>query len=80
MAIQLPAIAILDIGRMHDRRQDQAQGVDDHMPLAPLAFPARVIIAAPPFSGVLTDWRSMMPAEGVGFFPAFRRPWPRRRS
>jgi len=77
---QLPAIAILDIGRMHGQRQDQAQGVNDHMPLAPLDFLARVITAAPRFSAVLTDWLSMMPAEGVGFLPAFRRTWPRRRS
>ena len=77
---QLAAVAVLDVGGMHDQRQDQAQRVDEHMPLAPPDFLARVITAVPPFSAVFTDWLSMMPTEGVGFFPAFRRTWARRRS
>ena len=77
---QLAAVAILDVGRVHDQGQDQPQRVHDQMPLTPLDLLARVVPARPPFSAVFTDWLSMMPAEGVGFFPAFRRTWARRRS
>jgi hypothetical protein len=77
---QLAAIAVLDVGGVHDQGQDQAQRVDQQMPLAPLDFLARVVPPRPPFSAVLTDWLSIMPTEGVGFFPAFRRTWARRRS
>ena len=77
---QLAAIAVLDVGRVHDQRQDQTQRVNDQMTLAALDFLARVVTARPPFSAVFTDWLSMMPAEGEGFLPAFRRTWARRRS
>jgi len=77
---QLAAIAVLDVGGVHDQGQDQAQRVDEQMPLAPPDFLARVVPPRPPFSAVLIDWLSMMPTEGVGFFPAFRRTWARSRS
>ncbi len=77
---RLAAVAVLNISGMHNERQDQTQRVNDQMPLTPLDFLARVMTTVPPFSAVLTDWLSMMPADGVGFLPAFRRTWARRRS
>ena len=63
----LPAVAILYAGRMDDRADDQPQGVDQHVALAPLYLFSRVITALrPPFSVVLTDWLSRIAALGVG--------------
>ena len=77
---QHAAVAVLNVGGMNDQLDDQPQRVDQDMSLASLDFLARIISTVPPFSAVFTDWLSMMPAEGVGFFPAFRRSWARRRS
>jgi len=66
---QDPAIAILDIGGMHDGVHQQALRVDQDVPLLPLdllaAIEARRIDAAPPFSALLTLWLSMMAAVGL---------------
>ena len=63
------AIAILDIGGMHDRVHQQALPVDQDVPLLPLDLFATIeawrIDAAPPFSGLLTLWLSMMAAVGL---------------
>ncbi len=77
---KLAAVAVLDVGGMHDQGDDQPEGVHDQMTLAAFDLLARVVPTRPPFSAVLTDWLSMMPTEGVGFFPAFRRTCPRRWS
>jgi hypothetical protein len=74
------AVAILNVGRMDDQCHDEAQRIDDQMPLAALYFLARVVAARPPFSAVLTDWLSRMPTLGVGFLPAFVRTRARSRS
>lgn len=76
----LAAVAILNVGRMDHQSDDQAEGVDDDMALAPKRFLTRVVPAVPPFSAVLTVWLSMMPALGVGFRPARRRTCDRSRS
>jgi hypothetical protein len=45
-------------------REDQAEAVDEDVPLAAIDLLARVVALRPPFSVVLTDWLSMMAAEG----------------
>ena len=77
---QFSAVAVLNIGRVHHERDDQAEGVDNQVTLAPRDFLARVVPTIPPFSAVLTDWLSMIPTLGVGFLPAFLRTWARSRS
>jgi hypothetical protein len=63
------AIAVLDIGGMHDGVHEQALSVDQDVPLLTLDFlaaiEARRIDAAPPFSALLTLWLSMMAAVGL---------------
>ena len=75
---QLAAVTVLDVGRVNDQREDQAERVNDDMALAPLGFLARIVPSVAPFSAVLTDWLSMMPALGVGLRPSSIRI--RRRS
>ena len=75
---QLAAITVLDVGRVNDQRKDQAERVNNDMALAPLGFLARIVPSVAPFSAVLTDWLSMMPALGVGLRPSSIRT--RRRS
>ena len=70
---QLGPVAILDVGRMDHDRQDQTEGIDDDMSFAARDFLARIVSPRPPFSTVLTDWLSMMAAEGVGSLPAWMR-------
>jgi len=77
---QSAAVAVLDIRRMHDQGDDHPKRIDDHMPLAPTYFLARVVPTVPPFSAVLTDWLSIIPTLGVGFLPAFFRTRARSRS
>ncbi len=67
---QLAAVTVLDVGRVNDQREDQAERVNDDMTLAPLGFLARIVPSVAPFSAVLTDWLSMMPALGVGMRPS----------
>ena len=75
---QLAAVTVLDVGRVNDQREDQAERVNDDRALAPLGFLARIVPSVAPFSAVLTDWLSMMPALGVGLRPSSIRT--RRRS
>ena len=42
-------VAVLNVRRMYDQRQDQTQRVDDHVPLAAQRFLARVVPAIPLF-------------------------------
>ncbi len=58
------AIAVLHTGGRHDHREDQPEGIDEDMALAPLDLFARVIAVDPPFSVVLTDCLSRIPALG----------------
>jgi len=75
---QFAAVTVLHAGRMHDQREDQPERVYNNMTLAPLDFLARIVPSVAPFSAVLTDWLSMMPALGVGLRPSSIRT--RRRS
>ena len=62
------AVAILHIGRMHDRVQQEALRVGRDVALDALDFLGRIetdrINPHPPFSALLTLWLSMMAAEG----------------
>jgi len=64
-----PAIAILHIGRCHQRVQQQSHGVDEDMPLLALYQLAGIepmrIDPDPPFSALFTLWLSMMQAVGL---------------
>ena len=48
-------IAVLHIGGRDDDGQEQAEGIDQDMPLASLDVLVRIIAADPPFSVVLID-------------------------
>ncbi len=52
---QAPTVAVLDVGWMDDRSQDETFGVDKEMPLTALDLLAAIIAARPPFSAVFTD-------------------------
>jgi hypothetical protein len=67
---ELGTVAILDISGMHLHPVDQSEGIDDNMALAPLHLLASIVTPDPPFSAVLTDWLSMLPALGCGSRPS----------
>jgi hypothetical protein len=66
---QRSAVAVLDVGGMHDRVHQQALRIDENVPLLALDLLARVVAgridAGPPFSALLTLWLSMMAAVGL---------------
>src|SRR3979490_3345939 len=74
---QHPSMAVLNVGGMHDRVQQQALGVYQDMALLPLDLLARVISRrvdrGPPFSAALTLWLSMIAALGLASRPASSR-------
>jgi hypothetical protein len=74
------AIPVLKASAMHDDHQDQPEGVDGDMPLAPFDVLAFVVAVGPPFCAVFTDWLSMMAADGVGSRPSLTRTWIRNAS
>jgi hypothetical protein len=55
---------------MDDRAEDQAPGVDQQVPLAPVQLLGAIVAAAPPFSVVLADWLSRIAAVGAAARPA----------
>src|SRR3990172_7534615 len=61
---QLGPVAVLDVRRMHHHGQYHTQRIYDQMAFSALDFLARVVSPRPPFCTVLTDWLSMMAAEG----------------
>lgn len=70
----LGTVAVLHVGRMHRHGPDQAERVDEEVPLASRDPLARVKAPAPPlFSATRTDWLSTIMAEGVLARPALRR-------
>jgi len=77
---QLGSIPILHIGGVNHHRKDQPQRIHHQMAFSALYLLAGVIAPRPPFSTVLTDWLSMIAAEGVGFRPSWRRTCRRRAS
>src|SRR5208282_3349936 len=66
---QRAAVAVLEVGGVHDRVHQQALGIDEDVPLLALDLLARVVArridAGPPFSALLTLWLSMMAAVGL---------------
>jgi len=62
------AVAILDIGGMHDGVHQEALRVDENMPLLALDLLARIVAmrvdTRPPFSALFTLWLSMIAAVG----------------
>jgi len=74
---QHAAVAVLYVGRMNQRVQQQPYRIDEDMPLLafdlfPRIIPARVN-AAPPFSALLTLWLSMIAAVGLASRPIASR-------
>ena len=61
------AIAVLDVGSMHDGVHQEAFRIDENVALLALDFLARIIamgVVSPPFSALFTLWLSMMAAVG----------------
>ena len=72
--------AIVVVCFTHKGLEDKAFGIHDHMPFASLDLFAPVVAACAPFSVVLTDWLSILPALGVACRPSFCRSCSRRLS
>ena len=66
--------------RQHHRPNYQPLGIHQQMALAPLYLLARVIAPIAPFSVVLTDWLSRLPALGSGSRPCWLRTRRRKAS
>jgi hypothetical protein len=64
---------LLDVGGMHQHRQQVAQRVDQDVPLATLYALRRIPAARPPFSVVFTLWLSITAALGLASRPAASR-------
>jgi hypothetical protein len=79
---QHAAVAVLEVGGMHEGMEQQTLRV--HQEVALLArdllarIKARRIDAAPPFSAPLTLWLSMIAAVGLASRPACSRHWTQR--
>lgn len=71
------AVAILNVGRVDGYAQQQAERVDEYMPLAARDLFAGVITLrieqSPPFGAALALWLSMMAAVGLASRPSFSR-------
>ena len=63
------AVAVLNVGGMHDRVHQEALRIDKNVALLALDLLARIVArrigAGPPFSALLTLWLSMMAAVGL---------------
>src|SRR5438045_1580943 len=74
---QHPAVAILEVGGMNDRVQQQPLRIYQDMALLPSDLLACVITGrvdrGPPFSALLTLWLSMIAAVGLASRPACSR-------
>ena len=68
---KLGSITVLNVSSMDHNSQQQTYGVDYDVSLASFNLLTRIVAAWPPFSVVLTDWLSMMPALGVSSRPSF---------
>ena len=66
---QRAAIAILNVGGMHDGMDQEALRIDKNVPLLALDLLSRVITGrvnrTPPFSALFTLWLSMTAAVGL---------------
>ena len=74
---QRAAVAVLNVGGVHDGVHQEALRIDENVPLLALDLLARVIPvridARPPFSALFTLWLSMMAAVGEASRPARSR-------
>jgi hypothetical protein len=77
---QFGSVAVLDVGGMDDHAEHQSQGIDDQVTLASTDFLARIVTADPPLDVVLTDWLSMMAADGIRSRPSLCLTSPRSLS
>ena len=68
------AVAVLYVGGMDDDAQEQAERIDEDMPLAPRDLLARVIALrverSPPFCAPLALWLSITAADGLASRPS----------
>ena len=71
------AVAVLNVGGMNDDAQQEAQRVDQDVPLATLDFLARVVARrierSPPFWAPFAVCESMMAAVGLASCPSCSR-------
>lgn len=71
------AITVLNIGGMDDDAQEEAEGIDKDVALAPFDLLARIVTRGierrPPFAAPLALWASMMAAVGLAVRPACSR-------
>jgi hypothetical protein len=74
------SIAVLYTGSRHHDGQQQAERIDEEMAFTAFDLFVCVKAADPPFSVVLTDWLSRIPALGCRRLPAATRTSPRSRS
>jgi hypothetical protein len=72
--------AVWHIGSRDRDGQEEAEGIDEDMALPAFDLFMGIKAADPPFSVVLPDWLSMMPALGWRRLPSATRTSPRRRS
>jgi hypothetical protein len=74
---QIRAVAILHTGRMDHDVQEEAERIDEDMPLAARDLLARVIALRidrrPPFCAALALWLSITAADGLASRPFFSR-------
>jgi hypothetical protein len=74
---QIRAVAILHIGRMDHDVQEQAERIDEDVPLAARDLLARIealrIDRRPPFCAALALWLSTIAADGMASRPSFSR-------
>jgi site-specific DNA recombinase len=73
-------VAVLDVGGVDHHDHQQAERIDEDVPLAAADLLAGVVAADPLFSVVLTDWLSMIAAEGWRCRPSACRRSPRSSS
>jgi len=74
---QMRPVAILHVGRMDHDVQQEAERIDEDMPLAARDLLARIeplrIDRRPPFCAALALWLSMTAADGLASRPSFSR-------
>ena len=74
---QTRAVAILHVGRMDHDVQQEAERIDEDMPLAARDLLARIealrVDRRPPFCAALALWLSITAAEGLASRPSFSR-------
>ncbi len=76
----LGTVTILDVGCVDCDNQHQSKSVYEQMPFASINLLAGVMSMEPPFSVVLTDWLSMIPALGSASRPSASRNSERKAS